>query len=120
MKAGSIILAGKEYPISVNYYAFKEWENATGLQMSDIGQNMSKNGNIDNILSMLQIAYYAVKCECEDSNIEFKFTERQFIKSLSINESGEVIKIVTAALLPDSTEGNKGLPAKKKQLTATE
>jgi hypothetical protein len=119
--AGRIKLNGNEYPISVNYRAFKEWELATGLQMSDIYESMQKGSSIDNVLSMLQIAYYAVKRSCLKANIEFEFTEDDFIENLSIAESNSAVKLITDSMMPDTLDvENSGLPAKKKLKTATE
>lgn len=107
--AKKILYKDKEYPIQFNFLVFKEWEKETGKKLSELGLLATESGAVEAV-DALTLLYFAVCDACEESEVEFNFTLKQFIRGVEPSKIGEMMSLIE---LGESTE-NKGQPKKRK------
>lgn len=96
---------GVDYPVALNYYSLKLWEDAKGKKMSQILSGINKSGSeAADMITMAEICYYGVKECCDEKEIAFDLTEKQFIKGLPLNQIEKVMKLVMGFLNPQVEE----------------
>ena len=105
--AKMILFEGSEYPIQFNMLVFKAWEKETGLKISDLGNLATGTGAVEAV-DALTLLFFAVQDACEEKEIDFPFTLKQFIRKVDISQLGEMM-----SLIGDGSE-NKRQPKKQK------
>lgn len=105
--AKEILYNGVKYPLQFNFLVFKEWENATGKKISELGILANGTGAVEAV-DALTLLFFAVQDACDEKDIQFEFTLKQFIRNVDISKLGELM-----ALIDLGESENKGQPVKK-------
>lgn len=96
-----------EYPIDLDMYVYSQWQEAKGSKFSELGDKLKEASETTAMILLMELAYYGVREACAESGIEFSLTEREFIKSLSLEEATNAVGIVLKAIQPEMVKENK-------------
>ena len=108
--AKKIFYNGSEYPLQFNFLVFKNWELATGQQLSELGNLATESGAVGAV-SALTLLYFAVKDACEEQKIDFSVELNSFIRSIKPEQFKSMVSLIS---LSDGEElENKGQPKPK-------
>lgn len=106
--AKKILFDGKEYPLQFNFLVFRNWEKETGQKISDLGILATGTGAVEAV-DALTLLFFAVQDACEETETDFPYTLKQFIRKVDITKLGEMMQLIE---LGDESE-NKGQPKTK-------
>jgi hypothetical protein len=105
--AKKLVFKDVEYPLQFNFLVFKNWEKETCKKISELGALAEDTGAVGAV-DVLTLMFFAVQDACEEKEVDFQFTLKQFIRAVDISKLEEMAKLI------DLTDGdeleNKGQP----------
>lgn len=119
---------GKKYPIHFNMLVFDSWQRETGKKLGWIaaisaraqrlieaekaGETLpeTEDTSLEDAITMLKLVYFGILDACEEKEVDFDVTIRQFIRSIPIGDIGNFTKFINLEMPEEEETENNGLP----------
>jgi len=91
-----IVFKTKEYPTRFGMAVYKDWETKEGIKVTEMGSIFTPDKTLgaSEIVSILTMAYFAVKSGCRKDGIEFNFTLEDFLDEIGNDEIQAIVEVV--------------------------